>query len=376
MKYMGSKRLLLQNGLGEILRKNVNNYHHFVDLMCGSGMVSYHVAENYPIRVLSYDIQQFAVILTNAIINRVEPLNISLFSSIIDRVEEEIQHHDLINQWNYINQNIKNKYEMITIAREFCSATKLNSPIFNAYGGHYFSPYQAIVFDLLLDYIPAFEPEKTVFHGAIIAAASKCVASPGHTAQPFQPTPTAIDYILEAWSKDPLSEVTKELFNICPRHAIIKGQAVKKNAFTVIDALSENDLVFIDPPYSSVQYSRFYHVLETIAVNQKFSVSGKGRYPEISKRPQSTFSNTGQSKEAIETLLRRLALRHSSIIITFPKNLCSNGLSGEYIKNLGEKYFYVNYYIYPSRMSTLGGNNKNRRSRIKQDEIILTMIPR
>jgi adenine-specific DNA-methyltransferase len=43
--------------------------------------------------------------------------------------------------------------------------------------------------------------------------------------------------------------------------------------------LQESDLVFIDPPYSGVQYSRFYHVLETIADGGRGPVTEVGRYP-------------------------------------------------------------------------------------------------
>ena len=66
--------------------------------------------------------------------------------------------------------------------------------------------------------------------------------------------------------------------------------------------------MFIDPPYSSVQYSRFYHVLETMAKGEKeLVVDGVGRYPPLADRPQSHFSNTGQARNALESLIEKLS---------------------------------------------------------------------
>jgi len=141
---------------------------------------------------------------------------------------------------------------------------------------------------------------------ACIAAASECVASPGHTAQPFQPTKGAGKYILESWRRDPLERCKNNLEFLCPKFAKVPGSVITADAQNVISQLNSRDLVFIDPPYSGVQYSRFYHVLETIArCNKQISVSGVGRYPSLDERPQSKFSNISQAKDALKLILKR-----------------------------------------------------------------------
>src|SRR5205823_11384037 len=115
---------------------------------------------------------------------------------------------------------------------------------------------------------------------------------------------------------------------ICPRHATVTGTAVISDAVTIAGRLSPDDLVVADPPYSDVQYSRFYHVLETIARNERSVVEGRGRYPPLASRPQSDFSKRGMSKNALIDLLSTLSAARSSVIFTFPRGETSNGLSG------------------------------------------------
>ena len=48
-------------------------------------------------------------------------------------------------------------------------------------------------------------------------------------------------------------------------HAKQIGASKVADANKAAHQVREGDLVFLDPPYSGVHYSRFYHVLETIA---------------------------------------------------------------------------------------------------------------
>ena len=52
MKYMGSKRAMLQNGLGELLGREAADALRFFDLFAGSGAVAIHIARRFAISVL------------------------------------------------------------------------------------------------------------------------------------------------------------------------------------------------------------------------------------------------------------------------------------------------------------------------------------
>ena len=263
--------------------------------------------------------------------------------------------------------------QFVKASRDLCSQVADSGPIWTSYGGHYFSPSQAATIDAMLEALPEQEPVRTVCLAATIASGSLCAASPGHTAQPFQPTRGAARYIVEAWAKDPLVVGRRALRQICPRRANVAGEAAVGDAVSVASILSSSDLVIVDPPYSGVQYSRFYHVLETIARGRASPVMGTGRYPPIKSRPQSSFSRPSQSIQALCTLLENLSRARATVIFTFPAGPSSNGLSGDIVTEISSRFFNVEEQRVIGRFSTLGGNNTNRSARSEAEELVLLM---
>jgi adenine-specific DNA-methyltransferase len=70
MKYMGSKREMLLNGLGEVLEQELVGAKRFIDLFTGSAAVAVHVARNFDVPVLASDLQSYSVVLANAVLRR------------------------------------------------------------------------------------------------------------------------------------------------------------------------------------------------------------------------------------------------------------------------------------------------------------------
>lgn len=379
MKYMGSKRSMLKNGLGDLLLEQAVLFDRFVDLFAGGGFVSWFVAERIAKPVLAVDLQRYSTILCEAVISRTELLDADAINK--KWIAEAKRKRNSSYLWKKAKHLSNEAIEIRTLvdqARILCETKSWIGPIWNAYGGHYFSPAQALTFDYLLDNLPDKKDERILCLAACIAAASECVASPGHTAQPFQPTKGAGKYILESWRRDPLERCKNNLGFLCPKFAKVPGCAITADAQNVISQLNSRDLVFIDPPYSGVQYSRFYHVLETIArCNKQISVSGVGRYPSLDERPQSKFSNISQAKDALKLILKGIAEKGSTIIFTFPSGDSSNGLSGDYIKAVASEWFQVeDKNTIEGQFSSLGGNNGNRKARNKSSEMILFLRPK
>lgn len=67
------------------------------------------------------------------------------------------------------------------------------------------------------------------------------------------------------------------------------------------------DLVYIDPPYNSRQYSRFYHVLENIAKWEKPVLSGEAFKPQPEN--MSEYCRAG-ARDAFEDLIRNLNCKY------------------------------------------------------------------
>ena len=262
-----------------------------------------------------------------------------------------------------------------TRAKQLCSAYQYDTSllIFRCYGGDYFSPSQALAFDAMLKTLPSCKQYRNLCLAATIVAASNCVAAPGHTAQPFKATETASKYLREAWRRDPFPYVSKALQRLCPLYSKQLGQGFVGDANRIAQGLTTNDLVFVDPPYSAVHYSRFYHVLETMARGTCASVSGEGRYRPPSDRPKSLYCQKSKSKEAMIDLLRTLSSNGCAVIVTFPAKVCSNGLSGEEIEGFAKEFFRVERKSIKSKFSTMGGNKIHRSARHHLEEFILVL---
>lgn len=374
MKYMGSKRTLLENGLGDIILRSCEGNSRFIDLFSGTGSVATYVAKNAEIEVIAVDLQAYSATMSDAILSRTARYRTEDILEIwLLNVIQKLQNSKLWQQVKKLD-GVENKdTNYVFSARELCQQTSLIGPVWNAYGGYYYSPLQALTFDYMLKYLPVEENERKICHAAIISAASQCAAAPGHTAQPFSPSGKGLKYILEAWRKDPIEYFKSGVEKIAQEFALVKGKGIASDAESFVDHISSDDVVFLDPPYSGVQYSRFYHVLETIARNKHYEVSGVGRYPSIEERPQSEFSNVGTSKLALERLLKKLARTGATLIFTFPEKECSNGLSGKFIIEIAEEWFDIQRITSNSRFSTLGGNNVHRNARMHYHELVLIM---
>ena len=320
---------MLHNGLADIIHSRVTQHDRFVDLFCGSSAVSWHVASNYAVPVLASDLQDFCRVLAAAVVCRTSTLGYYWIDTWIERATEMANGHPLFMSASILQDDKKKKpiVNYTTAARELCS--KGRTPITAAYGGHYFSPLQAIYLDCLRSAIPRRSPHCMVAIAALVQTASTCAASPGHTAQPFGPTGSAEPYLRHAWAKDVVQCVRNHAERLSVIYSKMEGVALSGDANTIASGLSDGDLVFIDPPYSSVHYSRFYHVLETIAVGRNIEVSGVGRYPPRELRPRSRYSVPSESESALYQLLEVIGKCRSGVIFTFPAGLASNGLSGQ-----------------------------------------------
>ncbi len=371
---MGSKRAMLRNGLGLLLEKELASADRFVDLFAGSGAVASFAARRFALPVLAVDLQQYSVVLAEAVIGRVAALG----ARAVWR-----KWHASAQAWlDKVSVPWSERLTRSVVADYRKWSAAQSGVVTQAYGGHYFSPEQATWIDALRASLPTRKPDKTVALAALIHAASKSAAAPGHTAQPFQPTRTAKRFIADAWKRD-IADVTREAFEqISLEFAQRQGHAERSDANRIVPTLRAGDLVFIDPPYSGVHYSRFYHVLETIAVGKCGAVSGVGRYPAPRHRPRSKYSLKGESAGALEDLLRTLSCVGATGIVTFPNYDCSNGLSGNLVREIAQRHFRLEERRVKSTFSTLGGTRTDgdelsgRAARHHADELMLVLRPK
>ena len=376
MKYMGSKRAMLQNGLGDVLKTEAKSASRVVDLFCGGASVSWFAAAKLGRPVIACDLQEYATILAGAVVKRTKAVHFSevneLWLSHATRAKSRLKGWDLARKLDEAGHSTETWRRS---AQELCAseAAAKASLIWRCYGGHYFSPTQALSFDAMLHTLPDEGELRELCLAATIISASRCAAAPGHTAQPFKATETAARYLREAWMRDPFHYARKALKELCPLYAFKLGNAIVADANQIAKTLRSDDVVFIDPPYSAVQYSRFYHVLETIARGTCGAVEGVGRYPPPKERPNSFYSRKSASVQTLQDLLRILANIGCTVILTFPQTECSNGISGKRLEKMALQLFDVKRRSVETRFSTLGGNKTNRTPQRISNELMLVL---
>ncbi|WP_232448334.1 DNA adenine methylase [Burkholderia ubonensis] len=383
MKYMGHKGKLLPL-LGEILKTEAVNASKIADPFCGSGAVSWYMAQETDKVILSGDLQSFAVARAAAVVERTKTINPTRvttrwFESARNVVDNIVSQFPNAARSIHPEISISEIQNIVKRSRTFCDEVlpplfaKMHGhfPMTQAYGGHYFSPLQAIEIDALRQTLPKSSETRKACLAALVEAASRCAAAPGHTAQPFQPTKTAAKFIAEAWNRNVWQLVSHALQNIASTHATVKGATCLGDYRKCISLLEPGDLVFADPPYSDVHYSRFYHVLETLTRGKHITVTGVGRYPPISQRPSSNFSQKGQAFSAAQRLIDTCWEKEVNLVLTFPADKASNGLSTRDFVDMGRgKFRSIEVEQVNSTFSTLGGKSSNRGGRIECAESI------
>lgn len=386
---MGHKGKMLPV-LGQILLHYANSSERIADPFCGSAAVSWFLAENSDKEIVSGDIQSFAVARARAVIERTTAFDptsmIRYWFAVARNTVASVASH-FPNNLRSIEPNLTEPSKIKSVvsqSRKFCKDVlpvvfaNMDGawPISKAYGGYYYSPVQALVFDALRQSLPTDLAKRKVALAALVEAVSRAAAAPGHTAQPFQPTESSAKYIIEAWTRDPWKLVQNAVEEIAGRFAISTGKGVVGDFKKTISRLGDGDLVFADPPYSGVHYSRFYHALETVTRGAEFEPEGKGRYPSIEHRPSSTFSQKSNAKNAARELLTGCASKRATLVLTFPTTGASNGLDAADFMKLGKPLFSkIRVEEVQTDFSTLGGNKKHRAARQICGESIICFVP-
>jgi adenine-specific DNA-methyltransferase len=348
MKYMGHKGRILgpiTEAVGSLLSRKCR----IADLFCGSGIVSWHFASAFPNSVWASDLQKFACARAAAVLERrAIPPEHDLerwLARAAASFEDSKEHLNgsaagLPGRWDRASaQRIVFEHRSTAESLDGSRLGCVVPAVTKAYGGYYFSVSQSMRLDALRSTLPLGGDSRRMALSSLVGAASQCSASPGHTAQPFQPTHGAARWLLEAWKRDPTKYLRDEWHQSASFRANSAGKVFLSDASELLGKLDPGDVAFLDPPYSGVHYSRFYHVLETLADGELTEVGGTGRYPAPRFRPVSEFSQRGNSRRAIEKLIFVAAERKIRLVVTFPFEQQSNGLAASIIESLAKNTF-------------------------------------
>lgn len=226
----------------------------------------------------------------------------------------------------------------------------------------YLSLQQAIELDALRSAIDAEvgEASRDWAIAAWIAAASVLLNAPGHTAQHLWPNSGAAHQrIVRTWRRSIWAEFELaldrvELVGTSAWRAQNEVRVSDALELVASDELNDVGVVYADPPYTKDQYSRFYHLYETLYRYDYPDALGAGRVR--SDRFSTGFSLKSQVRASFHDLCRSVARLGAPLVVSYPSNglLQQTGVSPDAI---ARQYFNnVTIDSIEARHSTMGAS--------------------
>jgi len=209
---------------------------------------------------------------------------------------------------------------------------------------------------------------------ALLQAASICAATPGHFAQFLRPKSDASARRIQRqrhrspWALFLDAADGQNPFGTRSWRA--------KNKIHCADALAlwpqldtynlNHAIVYADPPYGKDQYSRYYHVLETLVRYDYPSSSGAGRYrPDRFTTP---FSLKTKVRPAFKSLFEEISNRGWTLVLSYPSSGLLHRTDSQPLDDLLSKYFprVTRSLVSPTLHSTLGARHGAARTSVSE----------
>ncbi len=389
---MGSKREIIE-WVGTHIENTLRMRNGCVlDLMAGTSAVGYALSPRH--RIIANDIQQYGTVLAQTLLQTRSPAPPSeeIWSLLRPCFEENrktlrrflgshiSKEQTFTNSLN-VTRDVVNAYE--SFQSQYPHAGNYShSEIYNGLGdkfrklvedrrkNHSAIPYclftvyfanayfgidQAIDIDSLRYAIDRVLPVgcemRPLALSCLMHAASYCTPGPGHFAQFRALNSIAVcedilryrnrsiaDYFKRKWTefRDNFRS-PNSANNICD--TLDYKEALEKHA-------SQCDLVYVDPPYSFVHYSRFYHALETLVRYDYPDSEFYGRYR--TDRHQSPFCIRVQVADAFKSIIHSVARFNRRLIFSYSNSamITLSELKGLCLQTFGTVTVEKNDYLH------------------------------
>ena len=303
IRYMGIKTNLLNELVPEIQEVTPKNG-VVLDLMAGSNAVSYALKEFFT--VYTNDVQEYSYIISRAVIENNR--EIVSAKSAKEELLDNIQKNLLKSEYNFFEKT---------------------------YSDTYFSRLQCKYIDSIRYAIDKLNNEykKDLYLFALMCAMCKVQSTPGHFAQ-FMPKDHPRIIPLQKM------DIYDEFIEKCNNYSDLYFNKNENKAFCgdYKELFKKNighiDTIYLDSPYSQEQYSRFYHVLETLVKYDNPTVNFKAKYRD--DRFQSDFCYKSKVKQEFENIMGFCKQNKINLVISYSNK---GVLDYNELENLCYKYF-------------------------------------
>ena len=364
LNYLGSKLRLL-DFIEENVRKVTPDDAGVCDLFAGSGCVSYKLSKSFP--VVTCDIQHYSKVICDALLqpctltketakafmSDIKDIKSKLrdaLAPLIELEEDAIKNEnlelltDIVEHGSLEVYNLESTESKIAPIQnqvyEELKKTGLmgkNSLISRYYGGVYFSYRQAVQIDVIMNAIRHYPnaTDKNVLLAALLSSTSDIACTVGkHFAQPIKARDSKgkikklvyhkaikdktidVTTLFEEWL-DKYVSLPKGKYN----NTILQGDYME-----CLKTLPDNiRTVYADPPYTRDHYSRFYHVLETMALDDVPEISivkihgsthvSNGIYRK--DRHQSPFCIRSKAPKAFDEMFKAISASGRNLLLSY-----------------------------------------------------------
>lgn len=313
IRYMGNKGKLLDYIIPEI-EKLTKPGDVICDIMAGTNVIGY-ALKNRNI-IIANDIQFYSYIISKCMLG-----NFTIPST-------EKAHCDL--DFN-IEDNKINKHFYFFVEN---------------YTDTYFAGHQCLDIDSFRYAIEKVADEnlRCFYLTILMSVMCKAQSTPGHFAQYMDKYHTRIIPLQQLSIYELFYSKLKDFNSYVP--AVYENLSLNMDYKNMLNSgLVDNvDCFYLDSPYTSDQYSRFYHVLETICRYDNPKLEYKAKYR--TDRIKSEFCYKKNAKEEFENIIKFCASKKSSLVISYSNH---GVLAIEEIEKIAKIYYdnvvvkYIDY---------------------------------
>jgi len=329
IKYMGAKNEILDFIIG-----GISDIHHkgqpICDLFAGSATLS--GALRGISEVISNDIQAYSEILAETYLIQYDWDSYPAVESIIERVNNRVSNfhkrfpqfeksfiykEDLsLREFNEIEekQRLLINFEKFSDFDDYYLFTKY-------YSGTYWNYEQCIWIDSIKFVADSFKDNRPLYlaiMSSLMFAMAYNSQSTGHYAQYRDAKDEKSMNNIQSYRTKNIKDYFIRKFNEI-REALcetdLKYRVTTLDYVECLNNLEEGTLVYADPPYGLVHYSRFYHVLETLVRYDYPKVAYKGRYRE--DRHQSPFCKSREVVSAFHQLFFLVGEKKMELVLSY-----------------------------------------------------------
>lgn len=402
--YMGNKKKIV-GFIIESMMPYIKGRPIFVDLMCGSGVVTNAFAELG--NTYASDAQAFCCLLAkiqgggysydraNEVLKKILYNYEDNYALMSEKYATYLQEEDAIFHMDYSNmEDILNRYLKFVRNYPLYSSNKDSFPyidnivadkrkslkqmpycLFTIYFANvYFGVEQCVQLDSLryaVDQISDAEDRDWALGVLIVVTYQIATGYAGHFAQPKKLTLSNIKDVLQKRQMSAKLEFSKRFLSLAEESSkcsykinIVDGpweHALKEiNQF-----VPSNAVVYLDAPYKRDEYSRYYHVLETMIKYNYPSSENKGRICSKNKGERFATEFFTKSVNQVEDILTKII-----VCILEQNEICvwsySNNAMASIVKVISEVkgymkcnvYIYGTYHKHKSQRSKTNNNDK------------------